>query len=583
VARLLFVQAGQNATVLGTAKWFEETEFRIGRASDCQLRLMHADVAFHHAVLRADADALILQAASGSVLGSVDSPTQATRLGKPGDAGRIGPYRLTLAKLGDAGEFTVSIEQIGQVAEDEALLARHYFDAFESTLPNVRLWGFTLSCIIFMLLFVLRAAFAPHAPGHQTAALVHPTGAPRLGEVALVKVAELWNVGRISRAHGAFAGNCAYCHELAFVPVRSSACLACHQGVGRHADPVVAPSADIGKQRCEYCHFEHKGVMMATLDRQADCVACHGNIARVAPRTSLTNVLDFATDHPQFKPALVQDATLHLTKRFEIGDFSAEDHGNVRFTHATHLKLDKLKKSVAADGCAFCHEPTPGGVTFKPVRFDHSCASCHTLQFEPQHPEWRLPHGHPEEVADRVTGYYARAALAGETFQDPTSELFFKPGAPPPAAAPTGAAMVPYKTAQVMMSSIARSLCGYCHITVAPAAGQPASSWTVAPVFVPDTYMPSALFSHARHATTPCASCHAARSSDGGPVSLLPGIATCRSCHAGEAGGVGRVASTCASCHRFHDDRHPLIATAATATMTGARIKVDTDAMELRP
>jgi hypothetical protein len=583
VALIRFVQAGRNATILGAATWLEDSEIRIGRASDCQLKLMHAAIAFHHAIMRVTGDGLILQAAPGAVLGPADQLAQAMRLAEPGDTAQIWPYRLTLAEADALGGFTVSVEQIGPVAEDEALLARRYFDAFECALPNVRLWGFALSCAILLLFFALPAVFAPHEIARPASALAHPNGAPRVGEVALIRLAGLWNVGTNSRAHGAFAGNCAYCHEQAFVPVRSSACLACHQGVGRHADPAIAPGADIGKQRCETCHYEHKGIMVATRDRQADCVACHGNIALVAPRTSLKNVLDFATNHPQFRPALVQDAKLHLTKRFEIGDFSAEDHSNVRFTHATHLKLDKLKTSVAANGCAFCHQPAPGGVTFKPVQFDHACSSCHTLQFEPKHPEWQLPHGHPEEVASRVAGYYARAALAGETFQDPTSEPFFKPGAPPPAPAPTGADMVPYKTAQVMMSSIARSLCGDCHTTVPPAAGQPASSWTVAPVFVPDTYMPASLFSHARHATTSCGTCHAAKSSDGGPVSLLPGIATCRTCHAGEAGGVGRVASTCASCHRFHDDQHPLVTAAAMASMAGARSTMDTRATGLRP
>jgi len=583
VARIRFVQAGQNATILRPATWIDEPEIRIGRGGDCHLRLMHANIAFHHAVMGVDGDGLILQAAPAAVLGPAKQPTQAIQLAEAGDAAQIGPYHLTLAEHDEFGGFTVSIEQIELVAADEALLARRYFDAFECLLPNVRLWGFTLSCIIFLLFFVLPAVFAPHEAGRPAADLALSRGAPRLGEVALVRLAGLWNVGTISRAHGAFAGNCAYCHEQPFVPVRASACLSCHQGVGRHADPATAPAADIGKQRCEACHYEHRGIMMATRDRQSDCVACHGNIALVALRTSLKNVLDFATDHPQFRPALVQDAMLHLTKRFEIGDFSAEDHSNVRFTHATHLKLDKLKSSVAAEGCAFCHESTPGGVTFKPVQFDRACSSCHTLQFEPRHPEWRLPHGHPEEVASRVMGYYARAALAGETFPDPTSEPFFKPGAPPPAAAPVGAGMVPYKTAQVMMSSIARSLCGYCHITVPPAAGQPASSWTVAPVYVPDTYMPSSLFSHARHATTSCDTCHAAQSSDGGPISLLPGIATCRTCHAGEAGGTGRVASTCASCHRFHDDTHPLVTPTAFATMASGRPGSEAHAMEPRP
>jgi hypothetical protein len=583
MVRIRFIQAGKSATAAGGDIQIDDPEIRIGRSADCNLQLMHAGVAFNHALMRRDGDGLVVQAAPGAALGPADRPVEVVRLAHRGDSTQIGLFRLIVTELDEAGDFTISIEQIGEVAEDEARLAQRHLDEFESVLPNVRLWAFTLSCAILLLFFILPVMLMPRAASVQATAKAGQTGAAPSVGLASAGLAALWNVGTISRGHAAFASNCAYCHDQAFVPVRSNACLSCHQGIGRHADPRIAPAADIAKQRCETCHHEHKGAAMATRDRQADCVACHGNIARVAPDTKLKNALDFGTDHPQFRVALVQDAALHLSKRFEIGDFGAEDHSNVRFTHATHLKLEKLKSSVAAQGCAFCHESAPGGVTFKPVQFDRACSSCHSLQFEPKHPEWRLPHGHPEEVASRITGYYARAALAGETFPIPSTEPFFKPGAPPPMQAPTGADMVPYKTAQIMMSSIARSLCGYCHVTMPPAAGQPDSAWTVAPVFVPDLYMPNSIFSHARHATTSCQACHAARSSNGGAISLLPGIATCRTCHAGEAGGTGRVASSCASCHRFHDDTHPLLNAGPMAPAAHDRLPQGAQAMELRP
>jgi hypothetical protein len=251
---------------------------------------------------------------------------------------------------------------------------------------------------------------------------------------------------------------------------------------------------------------------------------------------------------------LVLDAGLRTTQRFVIGDARAQDDSNLRFTHATHLKLAKLQPLGYEPACGRCHVSAPGGITFKPVLFEGGCASCHTLQFEPQHPEWRLPHGHPEEVASGIAGYYARAALAGETFTRPSTDPFYKPGMPPPPPPATGKDLVTYKTAEAMMSSIARSTCGECHVTLPPGANEPTSAWRVAPVFIPDRYMPSSLFSHAKHATTDCQTCHAAAISDLGAISLLPGVGVCRSCHAGEAGAPQRIASSCTTCHRFHND-----------------------------
>jgi hypothetical protein len=133
-----------------------------------------------------------------------------------------------------------------------------------------------------------------------------------------------------------------------------------------------------------------------------------------------------------------------------------------------------------------------------------------------------------------------------------------------------------------MMSTIARSTCGECHVTIPPAAGQPNDAWRIAPVFVPDRYMPSSLFRHASHATSTCQNCHAAATSNLGAISLLPGIGTCRACHAGEAAPASRISSSCASCHRFHDDSLMHLAPADTATFTGGRAPPSMPAKELQ-
>jgi hypothetical protein len=548
----------------------EENEVRIGRSRACQLVLPHAAVRFEHAVLRRQGDALVVEALPGASLGTEKKSVPSVRLARPGDSLQIGPYRLSLSALGAGGEAVLDVLQEGPAEESEEALAGRHFRTFSTLLPNVRLIGFALSLALVLLFFITPLVSHPRMDSLHPDTVAGRNGPSSVLQAASFTVTGLWNVGRISQVHSSFGENCANCHQSPFVHAQSSACLSCHQNVGQHADPHLAPAADISGQRCETCHLEHKGLKMAIRDRQSDCASCHANIREWAPQTREENVSDFGSAHPQFQASLVQDAVLRTTQKFRIGDLKAPDNSNLKFTHATHLKLKDLAAKIGmgktgtamASGeetCGLCHEISPGGVAFKPVPFETACSACHTLQFEPDFPEWRLPHGHPEEVESRVAGFYARAVLAGKTFFTPPLDPFRKPGDAPPPPPPTGSALVSAMTAQTMISSIARSSCGECHLVLPPKEGQPASAWTVAPVFVPDRYMPSTLFNHTQHNTSTCESCHAARTSNGGPTALLPGIETCRNCHTGEAGGAQRIASTCVSCHRFHDDTWPIM------------------------
>jgi hypothetical protein len=567
-----FVKSGKSGAARADLR-LDEPEIRIGRSRACGLKLPHAGVRFEHAVMRFADGSLVLTALPGATLGAPGKTVPTARLARLGDTAQIGPYRLTLAAISPAGDPTVEILQEGPAEEGEEALTRRHFAAFGSVLPNVRLWGFTLACALVLLFFISPLVSHPGVGSLHTDTVSGRNGPPSLLQSVAFNVTGLWNVGRISAVHSSFGANCANCHQVPFIPTRSSACLSCHQTIGQHADPHLAPAADISQQRCETCHLEHKGIEMAIRDRQSDCAACHADIRAWAPNTMEQNASDFGRQHPQFKASLIDDAVLHTTRKFVIGDTKAPDNSNLKFTHATHLKLADLVSKIGpgkagAETCALCHELAPGGVSFKPVPFESACSACHTLQFEPDFPQWRLPHGHPEEVESRVAGFYARAVLEGKTFFTPPLDPFRKPGAPPPAPPPTGVALVDSMTAQAMMSSIARSSCGECHLVLPPKQGQPATAWKIAPVFVPDRYMPSTLFNHDQHATSTCESCHASRTSNGGPTEVLPGIETCRNCHTGESGGAQRIASTCISCHRFHDDSMPIMKQAAAAPKT---------------
>ena len=514
-------------------------EVTIGRAPRSDVRLAHETVLFEHAVLAETASGLVLRAGQGAHIGG------STVLAVPGDFALIGPYRLTRVAAEPGGPVVIVVTPEGG-ATQAGDAAAWYQRAFDVNLPNVRLMSFALCCVIAALFFILPLALAPRGTvGAPVSAVATPLGS-------------FWNVGAISHAHRFFGGNCAACHQSAFTHVTAASCLQCHKDIGQHADPVLAPAADLRNQRCETCHREHKGAVLATRDEQADCVTCHGDIHTTAPSSRLRPVGDFARLHPDFAPSLVVDAAARRVAPVLPGAIDPPDHSGLRYTHAKHLALAKLSKPGYA-ACAQCHVPDASGTSFKPVTYDAACASCHAMPFEPRHPEWHLPHGHAEEIQSRIAGYYARAVLAGEDFAPPQNGLFARPGAPAPAAPLQGAELVAALTNAAMASSIARSDCGECHVVAKTDSGKPLAAWRVAPVYVPDRFMPRANFSHASHSTTPCATCHQARASNGGPLTLLPGISTCRQCHAGEQASGARIASTCVSCHGFHNGTLPLM------------------------
>lgn len=551
-----------------------EPEITVGRAPDCTLSLNRAGLRFRHAVLRADGNGLSVEALPGGVLKKDGAEVSHVRLGV-GETVRIGPYIFAVVAPDEAAgaERVVTVTTADENAFDEVAQARRYMGLFDVALPNIRLSAFVLSVLVFLVFFVLPLIFGPLHPGASWTTKAGRVEAEMSSQGGLLHSAALWNVGEISGAHKAFGTGCKNCHETAFVPVRSTACLSCHQAIGQHADPHMSPAVDLTKERCESCHHEHKGRTLATKDDQSDCVSCHADLKNSAPETKPKNVHDFGTDHPEFSPSLVQDPVTHALARFALDDKNAVDNSHLKFTHMTHLKLDKVKKAGAEKGstCATCHEEAPGGMVFKPVSFDRSCADCHQLQFEPKHPEWKLPHGHPEDVANRLRGYYSEAALNNETFPAPRSDIFEKPGADLPRPTPTGAEMVSAKTAEAMMSAIARSACGQCHVTAPPAAGEDAAAWKILPVYVPDSFLPKAKFRHDKHVTMTCQGCHAAETSDGGVTALLPSVETCKGCHAGEGGAPQRIASRCIDCHVFHNPQHPIAGVRAAVAPEAAK------------
>ena len=88
-----------------------------------------------------------------------------------------------------------------------------------------------------------------------------------------------------------------------------------------------------------------------------------------------------------------------------------------------------------------------------------------------------------------------------------------------------------------------RQVCSTCHHV----SKGPAGDWRIAEVKQTRRWMAQARFTHAKHATQTCISCHDVRLSRRAQDVALPGIARCRDCHAGVAGAPNKVASDCAT------------------------------------
>jgi hypothetical protein len=127
---------------------------------------------------------------------------------------------------------------------------------------------------------------------------------------------------------------------------------------------------------------------------------------------------------------------------------------------------------------------------------------------------------------------------------------------------------------------LGKQTCGECHVFNTPSGsvspdllrGGSAPSFQVVPPALPQVWFAHARFDHSAHRAIHCRECHpaaypdAARSFDGKPIKpstqaadvLVPGIASCRACHAPPGRSGGGAAFNCTECHRYHEGDRPL-------------------------
>lgn len=513
------------------------TTLRIGRSGAADIHLADPRVLLDHAVIEGgDGRFEVIAVGDATVL--VDGRPAVTSVILPGSRISVGPYEISIGEALPGLDLKVVVELVhpfdtqgaAELTDDDRRISRH--------LPPRRLIAWALSLLILVVFLGIPVLAGLSPPVREATRAFRPFAA--------------WNSGPISNVHRPVAETCTACHARPFVRVENAQCLACHVSTRQHADTAML---DLGGERCESCHKEHNGAKLATRAYDGFCVGCHGAIAKVTPKSTLLDVAGFSGSHPEFRPTLVVDADGPVLKRISLETRPAEQ-SNLRFPHDKHLRRDGLRTAtgVVKLGCANCHVPEPGGGRMQPVRMEAQCGGCHTLAFERRFPDWTVPHGEPDKVRRTIAGLYSQIALAERRGIDRAQPGRQRPGEVAPeekALRETDLAWVEARTEEAMASTFGASGCGLCHLTERKATG-----WTVRPVHVSQRYFEKARFSHARHTTVGCAECHTAETSSASQEVLVPGIDTCHGCHGGETPTLGKVASSCLTCHAFHT--HPV-------------------------
>ena len=332
------------------------------------------------------------------------------------------------------------------------------------------------------------------------------------------------------------------------------ACQKCHK---EHAVHRTGIPVGMG---CSTCHEEHRGPGRMALPDDDRCAACHGDPDSISRTLARIAAAGFVPDSAERAVASNFEGR-HPT--FRIHDLRMKDTNTLRFNHSLHLtsaSVTALSGGRAMD-CVQCHRADASGEYVRGVNFEMDCSKCHSLQFDVETPELRLPHGDPEFVSAFLRSlpkqYADIAAKSGATAvaeqnriarekvrrlleqvssgEELEKRIFFSNSTLGPhrrVGSGEGAAPAVYAG------------CAYCHEVKANAQGKAAITKPI----MTERWLLRGDFDHRKHATTACVTCHNAAESNETSEIIVPPKNLCANCHS-PAGGV---VHSCVTCHNFH-------------------------------
>lgn len=411
-----------------------------------------------------------------------------------------------------------------------------------------------------------------------------------IGWLGFVHDSHVYSSGRLSQAHAVLERQCGTCHVQTaaafYAKAKDDACLRCHDGPTHHASAQAAPD-------CAACHVEHRGSADIKAVRDQACAACHGDLKtpRGAPATRFVARIDsFGDGHPEFA-ALREGAldagtlrvnhALHMKPirsgpngpnvQLECGDCHRPEqaraaavatgpgpagatkdwkYGDARYI-ATAAAYASAEETLPAPGRILAsYQPATGRELMAPVKFATACAGCHSLAFDKRFSEG-VPHDRPEVVyaflVKKFSDYIATHPQELRGAGEPGRDLAGKP-----LRAAVGVRTANEWVAERIQESeelLWRKTCKQCHALTFGSRQDTLPA--VEPARTTVRWMPHAKFDHDAHRGFACASCHQkALSSTETTDVLLPGIATCRTCH---APGPEHADARCSECHTYHD------------------------------
>jgi hypothetical protein len=412
----------------------------------------------------------------------------------------------------------------------------------------------------------------------------------------------VYSGGRLSRAHAVLEEECSACHVrqagVSSARAADSACLACHDGPMHHPAGLI----DATHLACAECHTEHKGRVNISATSSQACAECHADLSgENGPPNYEAHIRSLEDGHPEFAA---------LRKN---GLYGGRDPSGIRLNHAIHMKPIRHGPNgpLVNLECGNCHRPaavdadvaysdpsyrTPivkqkevarhfplYGNSFKPLRpstgrelmapveFAYACSGCHSLNFDKRF-DVGVPHDEPKVIRafllKSFQEYIAAHAAELRVPRDSSRDLTGRP------EAPAFRTLTPAQWVEERISDaeelLWRKTCVQCHaVSARIKIGEklpPVMPWLRnpndnRPVLRPlpemivaqarEQWMPHAKFNHDAHRGFSCVSCHAkALTSTESSDILLPGIATCKTCH---APGPSQADSRCSECHTYHD------------------------------
>ncbi|HEV2720831.1 MAG TPA: FHA domain-containing protein, partial [Thermoanaerobaculia bacterium] len=507
---------------------------RIGRGTRAELRSENPAVSLDHATIAHDAAGYSITDL-GSITGTYVNgrPVETARLTK-GDVVEIGDLRIEV-QIADAAKplflrvtSTVAAAAVAIEEEDEvvpaaakrggALAAKKidYVGAYRLQRPYL-----TKLSIMALLLIAGFAILAEVTSNPRNQAVFMPGGVSSAHSRALDANGE------------PIAKNCQACHD-AFNGVTVAKCVACHS-----KEPHALTEKD--HPSCIACHAEHRGAVKLAMIGDAKCTSCHAGLAAHdtrLPPPAIAHIRVFDETHPDFdKPP---------------------DTDTLRFNHKLHLQARGIFN---AEGrrevlqCTGCHKlvaDKAGKYDPKPISFAADCQRCHRLTFDARFPNAEVPHGGDPGIVYGFLGgiYSGDSSLAGKNPEEVrrilTQQKRVSAG----------------ESAIVSAEQVIKIKCTKCHelktISGRLVAMRPE---------LRTRWIQHARFSHSEPHRN-CETCHvAARQSALTSDVLLPEIKACVACHATRA---DNPASTCLTCHEYHErSRNALTKLSAAIVLPG--------------